>query len=30
MDYPEASEIGYLVDDALEADFQYLKLKMLL
>ncbi len=29
-DYPEAAEVGYLVDDALEAGFQYLKLKMLL
>jgi hypothetical protein len=30
MDYPEAAEVGYLVDDALEASFQYLKLKILL
>jgi hypothetical protein len=29
-DYSEAAEIGYLVDDALYAGFQYLKLKMLL
>jgi hypothetical protein len=29
-DYPEAAEVGYLVDDALDAGFQYLKLKMLL
>jgi hypothetical protein len=29
-DYSEAAEIGYLVDDALDAGFQYLKLKMLL
>jgi hypothetical protein len=30
MDYPEAAEVGYLVDDALDSGFQYLKLKMLL
>ncbi len=29
-DYPEAAEVGYLVDDALDAIFQYLKLKILL
>jgi hypothetical protein len=26
----EAAEVGYLMDDAVEAGFQYLKLKMLL
>jgi hypothetical protein len=30
MDYPEPAEVGYLVDDALEAGFQYHKLKMML
>jgi hypothetical protein len=30
QDYPEEAKVGYLVDDALEAGFQYLKLKMLL
>jgi hypothetical protein len=29
-DYSEAAEISYLVDDALDAGFQYLKLKLLL
>ncbi len=29
-DYSEAAEIGYMVDDALEAGLQYLKLEMLL
>jgi hypothetical protein len=29
-DYPEAAEVGYLLEDALDAGFQYLKLKMLL
>jgi hypothetical protein len=30
MDYPEAAEVGYLVDNALDAGLQYLQLKMLL
>ncbi len=29
-DNSEAAEIGYMVDDALDAGFQYLKLKTLL